>query len=63
MTKEELQKRREYWCMAFGLPLSFLEGIEDCVKRGERNLTYNDNVLPKKQTFFFGKKKKKKKSK
>ena len=61
LDKEELQRRREYWCRAFGLPLSFLEGIEDCVKLGERNLTCNDNVKSKKESFFFGKKKKKKK--
>lgn len=63
MDKEELQRRREYWCRAFGLPLSFLEGIENCVKLGERNLTYNDNVHSKKESLFFGKKNKNKKKK
>lgn len=63
LDKEELQRRREYWCRAFGLPLSFLEGIEDCVKLGERNLYPKDDKKEKKEPFFFGKKNKKKKKK
>lgn len=64
MEFETIRKAREFWCRVFGMPLSELDDIDNCVVLGERNLDpakYNTKVKveakPKK------KKEKKKKKK
>lgn len=61
MEFETVRKAREFWCRVFGMPLSELDDIDNCVVLGERNLDpakYNTKVEAKPK-----KKKEKKKKK
>lgn len=61
MEFETIRKAREFWCRVFGMPLSELDDIDNCVVFGERNLDpakYNTKVEAKPK-----KKKEKKKKK
>ena len=38
MEFKTIRKAREFWCRVFGMPLSELDDIDNCVILGERNL-------------------------
>lgn len=38
MEFETIRKAREFWCRVFGMPLSELDDIDNCVVLGQSNL-------------------------
>ena len=64
MEFETIRKAREFWCRVFGMPLSELDDIDNCVVLGERNLDpAKYNIKPKTEAKPKKKKEKKKKKK
>ena len=50
MKFETIRKAREFWCRVFGMPISELDDIDNCVVFGERNLDpakYNTKIEAK----------------
>lgn len=63
MEFETIRKAREFWFRVFGMPLSELDDIDNCVVLGERNLDpakYNTKTETKPKKNKKEKKKKKK---
>lgn len=64
MEFDTIRKAREFWCRVFGMPLSELDDIDNCVVLGERNLDpAKYNTKPKTEAKPKKKKEKKKKKK
>lgn len=64
MEFETIRKAREFWCRVFGMPLSELDDIDNCVVLGQSNLDpakYSTKIEAKPKKKKEKKKKKKRK--